>query len=250
MKHQTGAIRKRLKKELKKYRYAWPLLYVFIYMPWFILLEKHYTADYAGLHIIHHALDDIIPFNEWFIVPYLLWFLYIPAIFVFLYYHSKNEFYRLCAYEFTGMTIALFICTVYPNGLHLRMEEIHRHNIFVKMTQFIYTNDTPTNVFPSIHVFATLAAHLCLVKSPHMKNSNTRKYIKIISGFLAVLICLSTVLLKQHSVIDLAGGVILAVILYFIVFHWWFKNVDFPAPKAGDPKKHQVLFFLNKRPRQ
>lgn len=238
---------KRLKKELRKYKHAWPLLYVFIYMPWFILLEKYFNADYAGLHIIHHSIDDIIPFSEWFIIPYLLWFLYIPAIFVFLFYHSKNEFYRLCAYEFSGMTIALFICTIYPNGLHLRLEEIQHQNILVNMTQFIYSNDTPTNVLPSIHVFATLAAHMCLIKSPHMKNSNTRKYIKIISAVLAVLICMSTVILKQHSIIDLVSGVFLAGVLYFVVFHWWFQNVYFPAPKTRDPKKHQVLFFLNKK---
>ena len=72
-----------------------------------ILLEKYIPADFPGLHIMHCPLDDIIPFCEWFIMPYLLWFLYIPAIFVFLFYHSKNEFYRICAYEFTGMTIAL-----------------------------------------------------------------------------------------------------------------------------------------------
>ena len=247
MKFQKTQIQKHLKKEFKQYRYAWPLLYVFIYMPWFVLLEKYYTADYAGLHIIHCVLDDMIPFNELFIIPYLLWFFYIPAVFVFLFYHSKNEFYRLCAFEFSGMTIALFICTIYPNGLHLRMEEIHRQNIFVHMTQFIYTNDTPTNVFPSIHVFATLAAHLCLIKSPHMKNSNPRKYLKFISGCLAVLICMSTVFLKQHSIIDLIGGILLAIILYFVVFYLWFQNVDFPAPNDRDPKKHQVLFFLNRK---
>lgn len=82
----------KITNELRKYKHAWPLLYVFIYMPWFILLEKYIPADFPGLHIMHCPLDDIIPFCEWFVIPYLLWFLYIPAIFVFLFYHSKMNF--------------------------------------------------------------------------------------------------------------------------------------------------------------
>ena len=230
----------KIKKELCKYKHAWPLLYVFIYMPWFILLEKYIPADFPGLHVMHCALDDIIPFCEWFVIPYLLWFLYIPAIFVFLFYHSKNEFYRLCAYEFTGMTIALLVCTFYPNGLELRLSHIGRENILINLVHFLYNNDTPTNVCPSLHVFVTVVAHICLVKSP-------RKRIKSISLVLAILICLSTMFLKQHSVIDVVSGIVLAVVLYFVVFKWWFKNTSFPAPIVKDPKKHQVLYFLNKK---
>ena len=237
----------RIKKELRKYKHAWPLLYVFIYMPWFILLETLIPADYPGLHILHCALDDAIPFCEWFVIPYLLWFLYIPAVFVFLFYHSKNEFYRICAYEFTGMTIALLVCTIYPNGLHLRLTDIGRDDILVDLVHFLYNNDTPTNVCPSIHVFATISAHICLVKSPHMKELQTRQRIKRFSLVLSVLICLSTVFLKQHSVIDAACGALLAFALYFVVFKWWFAKVEFPAPKIKDPRQHQVLYFLNKR---
>ena len=237
----------KIKKELCKYKHAWPLLYVFIYMPWFILLEKYIPADFPGLHVMHCALDDIIPFCEWFVIPYLLWFLYIPAIFVFLFYHSKNEFYRLCAYEFTGMTIALLVCTFYPNGLELRLSHIVRENILIDLVHFLYNNDTPTNVCPSLHVFVTVAAHVCLVKSPHMKELHSRKRIKNISLVLAILICLSTMFLKQHSVIDVVCGISLAVVLYFVVFKWWFRNANFPAPVVKDPNKHQVLYFLNKK---
>ena len=159
----------KIKKELRKYKHAWPLLYVFIYMPWFILLETLIPADYPGLHILHCPLDDIIPFCEWFVIPYLLWFLYIPAVFVFLFYHSKNEFYRICAYEFTGMTIALLVCTFYPNGLNLRLTDMGRDNILVQLVNFLYTNDTPTNVCPSIHVFATISALMFSQKSSYAK---------------------------------------------------------------------------------
>ena len=59
---------------IKKYKHAWVFGYILIYMPWFLYLEKHVTSNY---HVIHIAIDDKIPFVEYFIVPYLLWFVFI-----------------------------------------------------------------------------------------------------------------------------------------------------------------------------
>lgn len=237
-----------LKTKIKKYIHIWPVLYFFIYMPWFLYLENIYHAGYKGLHIIHCPLDDIMPFCEFFIVPYVLWFLYIPAVFLFMFYHSKNEFYRLCAYEFIGMTICLIIYSLYPNGIELRnnLSSIDRHNIFIEVVRFLRNNDTPTNVCPSIHVFATISAHLCLIKSPHMQYSKTRSKIKVGSLILTIAICLSTIFLQQHSIIDLLCGALLSFALYFLIFKVLFKNTTFPGPDKIEPDKHQVLLFLNK----
>lgn len=54
-----------LKAFFQKYKHAWVLLYVFIYFPWFTYLEKHVTSNF---NVIHTALDDKIPFIEFFIV--------------------------------------------------------------------------------------------------------------------------------------------------------------------------------------
>lgn len=230
----------KIKLYFKRHKDTWPLLYVFIYMPWFIILENTFdTIDEVTL--MYSPLDDIIPFCEAFIIPYMLWFLYVPLIFIIIYFSSTKEFYRLCAYEFTGMTIALLICTFFPNGHDLRVDLASRDNIFMTLVSFIYSNDTSTNVCPSIHVFATLSAHICLCKSPQIK---VRPYIRPISGILAVLICMSTVLLKQHSIIDSICGILLAVILYFVVFKWWFRKTEIPVDNRD---KHQVLWWLKKK---
>ena len=65
-----------LKELLKKYGHIWILGYGFIYLPWFMHLEKTVTSNY---HIMHSSLDDMIPFNEYFVIPYLLWFAYVTA---------------------------------------------------------------------------------------------------------------------------------------------------------------------------
>lgn len=63
-----------IQRLIRKYGHIWILGYTFIYIPWFLHLEKTVTRNY---HIMHSELDDLIPFNEYFIIPYLLWFAYV-----------------------------------------------------------------------------------------------------------------------------------------------------------------------------
>ena len=56
---------KKIREFLHKYRHAWLLSYAFIYLPWFMYLARTVTRDY---HIMHASLDDLIPFNEYFII--------------------------------------------------------------------------------------------------------------------------------------------------------------------------------------
>lgn len=67
---------KKLKTLMHTYSHAWVLLYAFIYFPWFTYLERHVTDNYF---VIHSIFDDYIPFCEYFIIPYLLWFAYIAV---------------------------------------------------------------------------------------------------------------------------------------------------------------------------
>ena len=82
-----------IKAFLYKYRHAWILSYSFIYIPWFCYLEKAVTRNY---HVMHVALDDFIPFNEYFIVPYMMWFLYVAGAILYFLLTSKEDFYRIC----------------------------------------------------------------------------------------------------------------------------------------------------------
>lgn len=201
-----------MKEFLKKYGHAWTLLYIFIYMPWFVWLEQHVTTDY---HVIHMAIDDKIPFCEYFIIPYFLWFLFVPAVMIYEFFYSKREFYQACAFLFIGMTVFLILCTVWPNGLNLRQDISYRDNLCADLVRALRNTDTSTNVFPSIHVFNTLGCLIALCKSKGMKQHNI---IKLSAGILSILIVLSTVFLQQHSVADVIGGFALAAIMYLLVY--------------------------------
>ena len=210
-----------IKNFVKKYSHAWVLVYFFIYMAWFTYLENTVTpeSDFTNLHI---PLDDIIPFNEWFVIPYVLWFFYIPLVIGFVFFTSRKEFYYACAYLFVGMSICLLICTVWPNGQDLRVEEFVNDNMLTKIMQYIYNTDTNTNVFPSIHTFNSVGAFIVICKS-HILGKY--KSIKIGCGILSVLIIMSTVILKQHSIVDLFGGLVLGIIMYYLVYVIDWKKV-------------------------
>lgn len=202
-----------MKKLILKYKQAWVFLYALIYFPWFLYLEHTVTDDF---HVIHSAIDDMIPFCEYFIIPYILWFAYMAAgIIFFLFKRPKQEFYRLTFFLFVGMTICLFICTIYPNGHTMRPDIDFDKNIFTRLVSFIYSADTNTNIFPSIHVYGTMGIHIALRKSEALKNFPV---VKITSAILALLICLSTVFLKQHSCLDVFAAIILSAFMYVFVY--------------------------------
>ena len=85
------------KSFLKKYRHAWVLSYFLIYMPWFVYLEKRTNVRH---YMIHSPIDNHIPFIEYFIVPYLVWFVFIAVTVAYFLIKDKWGFYRLCAFIF------------------------------------------------------------------------------------------------------------------------------------------------------
>ena len=117
-----------------------------------------------GFHVIDTVFDDYIPFCEYFIVPYLLWFPYQILTVLYFIFRNKNkkEYYQLIFNMMMGMTVFLIVSYAYPNVLHLRPSEFPRENVFTDMVRWLYRTDTPTNVLPSIHVFNSLAVHMSL----------------------------------------------------------------------------------------
>ncbi|NLP34859.1 MAG: phosphatase PAP2 family protein [Clostridiales bacterium] len=205
---------KEIKNLILKYKHGAILSYFFVYMIWFTYLEKTVTTKFTP---VYSKLDDLIPFNELFIIPYLLWFIYIFVTVAYFFLTSKTDFYRCCAYLFIGMTICLIIYTIWPNGHYLRVDlsSLGRNNMFIDMLSYIYHMDTSTNVFPSIHVFNSIGAFVAIHKSERLKNI---KWLQWSTFILTVLICMSTVFLKQHSILDVFGGLALGLIMYVVVY--------------------------------
>ena len=201
-----------LKQFISKYKHGWVLFYFFIYMAWFLYLEGRTDVNFTPIHI---KLDDLVPFNELFVIPYFLWFAYIAGAVLLFFFKSKEDFYKCTAFLFIGMTICLIIYTIWPNGQNLRPSVFPRDNFLTDMVKGLYQTDTSTNVCPSIHVFNSIAVHIAISRSSLF---DKHKIIKAGSFILMIAICLSTVFLKQHSVFDGICAVALSCVMYVLVY--------------------------------
>lgn len=203
-----------LKQIILKYKHGFILSYFFIYMIWFTYLERTVTTKFTP---VYSKLDDLIPFMEIFIIPYIIWFVFIFVTVAYFFLTSKQDFYKCCSFLFIGMTICLVIYTLWPNGHYLRvnLDSLGRSNVFIDMLSKIYHIDTATNVFPSIHVFNSIGAMIAIHKNERLKNI---KWLQWSTKILTVLISLSTVFLKQHSVLDIFGAIALSIVLYVLVY--------------------------------
>lgn len=200
---------------IKKYRHGLIILaYAIVYMLFFEYLE---CRPVWGFHVIDTVFDDYIPFCEYFIVPYLLWFPYQILTVLYFIFRNKNkkEYYQLIFNMMMGMTVFLIVSYAYPNVLHLRPSELPRENVFTDMVRWLYRTDTPTNVLPSIHVFNSLAVHMSLTNCEALRDHKGVRYGSLV---LTLLIIMSTMFLKQHSVIDVCCGATLALFGYLFFY--------------------------------
>jgi len=193
------------KLNLSRFKALLPLAtYLVFYLIVFCILD---FSDNRDINYFSSAIDKYIPFNEYFIIPYLLWFPYMFYFVLKLYFKDRDSYYEASAMLQIGMTIFLIISVIYPNGLRIRPNLFIENNIFVSLCKLVYTIDSPTNVFPSIHVYNSLVMILV-----YKDSNSSKKEIKFVK-FMGILIILSTLFVKQHSIYDVIGAFVMAYVL-------------------------------------
>lgn len=203
---------------IKTHRYCLAGLYLIVFLTGFFLLQIF--GPEPGW-IVYSSIDSWIPFNEWFVIFYVLWYFWVPFFMVYFMIREKRAYLELCLVMFGGATICLMVYYLLPNGLMLR-EDIPRDNFCVDIVRFLRTIDPPRNVCPSIHVSSTVAIHLAICCSGEF--GENRK-MKMLSRVITVGISLSTVFIKQHSVIDVFWGWMLSLGLWGLLY--WLRGLGY-----------------------
>lgn len=192
----------RLKKiNEPEYRHLWLLSFWAVFGLWFFLAEWVFPTNY---HVVSCRLDAAIPFCEWFVIPYVLWFGFVAAPVLLLLLTDIPAFRRLMHHIIITYSMITVIYVLYPTCQNLRPVVFPRDNFLTRMVQFLYQVDTPTNVCPSLHVVGSMVAARGLIEVKQLRRWGGGIYA------LALLISISTVLIKQHSLVD----VVLALVLY------------------------------------
>lgn len=208
---------KKLIDYVKNHKYVLLALYWPFNCLWYAVLKA--AVSDREVWLVESALDARIPFCEWFVIPYLLWYVYIIAVYWYGAKCEKRTFLRTAALGIGSMLLPMIFCTLVPNGIPLSLrpdfETLGRSNVLTKLVQFIYANDSPPrNCMPSMHVSSSLALWFSLLRNESLKG---KKWIKVGSGILSISIALSTVFIKQHSVLDLIAGTGVAVLVLILV---------------------------------
>lgn len=194
----------------------WILMaYLPIHMLWFMFLE---TIDFSDYTVMHCALDDIIPFCEWFVIPYISWFVYMVATGIYFLFYDARAFENFCLSLFIGFFISMIIVTTWHTGQELRPQNLEVTNFPTWVLNIIYTLDTNTCVFPSMHIVGAIATAVNLSASSTLKK---KVWLQICNWVLCILIVLSTMFIKQHSALDVIAGIVLETIVLLVVFKGW-----------------------------
>ncbi len=203
----------KIKEYIKNNIFVLILLYWPIHGIWYAVLqavtmERNPTA-------IYHTLDSLIPFCEWFILPYAMWYLEIAAVSLYMLLKNKEGFVRLYAYMFGGMFVCMLVCTLFPMYFDRSAVAMYPNdNFLTDVIKFLQGFDNPTTILPSMHVYVACGLHFAVARDKELGT----KSVKIASALLCITICLATVFVKQHSVYDIAAALCLVVPMYFVAF--------------------------------
>lgn len=156
------------------------------------------------------AIDDWLAFSPVWIIPYVLWYLYLPSVGFLLVFRDKRT---------GGLTLLTMILGLFCSYLTYSVfqttvprPEVLGGDLCSRLVRLIYSIDQPYNAFPSIHVLITCALMLGTARA-----ENLGKSVKAVIWLLGWLIIFSTVFVKQHVLADIFGGIAIALGLHSLL---------------------------------
>lgn len=211
-------------KDFRLNRLTWPkykhLLFV-LFWPIYGLVFYTYELILPNIpgwefHPIYHVFDDKIPFMEIFVVPYYWWFLILAGMVAYTAFCNPEVFYRYMWFIALSYSIALICYAIYPSCQELRpdLTQIPRENIFKDFVQGMYDFDSNENVCPSIHVLGGFGACVAGLQCRRFRGW----FWQFVMWSSMITIILSTVFIKQHSIIDLVLALVVCFVLYPFTF--------------------------------
>lgn len=195
-----------------RYRHLLLLLGWLAYFALYFLTENLIPLEKC--HVVHIALDDAIPFCEYFVIPYTLWYVLIAGSLLYFMLYNVQGFCKLQTFIMITQAAAMLVYILWPSRQDLRPEVFPRENLFTWIISIIYSFDTPSGVCPSLHVAYSIG-----IASVWCKEKDISLGFKAFIVAFVCVICVSTAFIKQHSVVDIFAalpvGLLAELILYW-----------------------------------
>lgn len=176
----------------------------------------------AGLH--HYdfttAFDRAVPLIPEFTSIYLICYLFWVANYIMIAKIGKEYMYRFLVGDYISRIVCGLFYIFLPTTL-IR-PEILGNGLWDQMLKLVYAVDSSANLFPSIHC---LVSWFCYVGIRHQEQ--VPKWYQRFSLIFAVLVCVSTQVTKQHYIVDVFGGILLAEGCFLIGQKTqWYQHVE------------------------
>lgn len=185
----------------------WPVFGLF-----FLTVERLWIR--TSYFPVYCAWDDAIPFCEYFLIPYLFWFVFLAGIHFYTLLWDTESFKKLMKFVIVSYSATMLIYILFPTCQELRPMVFERDNIFTRFLAGLYQFDTNTNVCPSLHVIGSAAVMTCAWHSKHFSSPGWRIAFTVVAFFISI----STVFLKQHSLLDVIAAIPICMAAYFMAY--------------------------------
>ena len=179
-------------------------------------------------HPMHCALDDLIPFNEFFVFFYVGWYLLCFGSLAYTFFYDVPAFKKLQTFIIITQAVAMLWYILWPSRQDLRPEVFPRQNALTALMGFIYSFDTSTGVCPSLHVAYSLG-----ILSVGLKDRTLGIGWKVALVIFVLGVCAAVCFVKQHSAVDVLAALPVSLFAEILVYgkDYWLPKLQGKTPK-------------------
>ncbi len=183
----------------RPYHVTIPMVLLVSLVPLYLFIPELATGP---IHVPEIALDRLVPLQPAWAVVYgavYLFLIILPVLVV-----RQREHIRSTVSAYLTVWLTAYVCfLVYPT-VAPRGEEVHGEGFAVWSLQALYSSDPPYNCFPSIHVAHSFVSAIT--------TRRVHRGVGIAAVFCASLVGISTLMTKQHYVVDVIAEIFLALV--------------------------------------
>lgn len=189
------------------------LILLLLVVQWLYFPINSHVSGGAYLDI---WLDRFIPVWPVWVVPYTIWLVWWIGCFLWTgWYMPTALFKRFFATTLLTIAIGISIFFFFPTSVN--RPEILGNDVFSSMLMQLYQNDGANNAFPSAHMYLTTLLTLFW--------SQWYKRYRWVWCMIFAVILLSTLFTQQHYIVDVIGGISLALGSYLFVGYFDQKDI-------------------------
>lgn len=160
-------------------------------------------------HNIETAVDRSLPFVPQFLIIYFGCYLFWAVNYILIARQERHSVYQFFTGDFISRCICLGFFLLYPTTNTRPV--ITDGGLWNQLALWLYSIDAADNLFPSIHCLVSWFCYLGIRGKKEIPVWYQR-----VSAVLAILVFVSTLLTKQHVLVDVAGGILLAELCFCI----------------------------------